>query len=60
MPVNEAGWNALHDRHHPVPMPTGTFGPKGCLDCRNTGFFGRIGLYEMLTVSPTLRGLIRP
>jgi general secretion pathway protein E len=59
-PVNEAGWNALHDRNHPVPVPANTFGPKGCLDCRNTGFFGRVGLYEMLTVSPTLRSLIRP
>src|SRR5690348_10397669 len=41
-PVNEAGWNALHDRHHPMPVPTTAFGPKGCLDCRNTGFFGRV------------------
>ncbi|HTA64951.1 MAG TPA: GspE/PulE family protein [Xanthomonadaceae bacterium] len=59
-PVPEAGWLALHDRHHPTSMPTiGTYGPNGCLDCRRTGFFGRVGIYELLTITPTLRGLIR-
>jgi general secretion pathway protein E len=26
--------------------------PVGCVDCRMTGFMGRMGLYELLTVSP--------
>ena len=55
----EAGWLALHDRHHPAPLPTTAFVPNGCIECRNTGFFGRIGLYEMLTITPPLRSLIR-
>jgi general secretion pathway protein E len=25
--------------------------PVGCVDCRMTGFMGRMGLYELLTVS---------
>src|SRR3546814_4911134 len=25
--------------------------PVGCVDCRMTGFLGRMGLYELLTVS---------
>ena len=58
-PVAEAGWLALHDRHHPAPLPTTAFVPNGCIECRNTGFFGRIGLYEMLTITPPLRSLIR-
>ena len=28
------------------------YGPKGCLHCRNTGFKGRIGIYEILPMSP--------
>ncbi len=34
--------------------------PTGCLECRNTGFFGRTGLYEILALSHDLRGLITP
>jgi general secretion pathway protein E len=58
-PVAEAGWLALVDRHHPAPMPTTGYGPVGCLECRKTGFLGRVGLYEMLTITPLLRSLIR-
>ena len=32
----------------------------GCLDCRNTGYRGRSGIYEMLTITPQLRKLITP
>ncbi|MEO7391052.1 MAG: ATPase, T2SS/T4P/T4SS family [Ramlibacter sp.] len=30
--------------------------PVGCVDCRMTGFLGRMGLYELLTVSEALKG----
>ncbi len=33
---------------------------KGCPTCRNTGFLGRIALYEMLVMSPALRRLVTP
>lgn len=33
--------------------------PKGCLACGNTGFSGRLGVYELITVDPALRDLIR-
>ncbi|MDD2544788.1 MAG: GspE/PulE family protein [Burkholderiaceae bacterium] len=29
--------------------------PVGCVDCRMTGFRGRMGLYELLTVTPALK-----
>ena len=29
--------------------------PVGCVDCRMTGFMGRMGLYELLTVSEALK-----
>ncbi len=34
--------------------------PKGCLECRNTGYLGRVGLFEMLSMSPSLRRCIKP
>jgi len=38
--------------------PARVYYAKGCLDCRMTGYMGRVGLYEMLTMSPTLRRLV--
>ncbi|HLW48944.1 MAG TPA: GspE/PulE family protein [bacterium] len=32
--------------------------PGGCPRCRNTGYRGRTGIYELLTVTPRLRPLI--
>ena len=29
--------------------------PVGCVDCRMTGFMGRMGLYELLTVTETFK-----
>lgn len=34
--------------------------PVGCLTCRMTGFRGRAGLYELLTVSPGCQHAIHP
>ena len=32
--------------------------PKGCDKCRNTGYSGRVGIYEMLAVDDELRDII--
>lgn len=34
------------------------FHGKGCSKCNDTGFSGRIGLFEMLSISPTMRDMI--
>ncbi len=34
------------------------FKPVGCVDCRMTGFMGRMGLYELLTVSETFKSQV--
>jgi len=34
--------------------------PVGCLDCRMTGFKGRVGLYELLPVSEAVRDSLHP
>jgi general secretion pathway protein E len=41
-----------------IPLPEQVFEPVGCLECRNTGFMGRTGIYEMMKLSPRLRALI--
>jgi general secretion pathway protein E len=52
-------WDALVHRWN-IPPPAHTYGPTGCLECRNTGFLGRTGIYEMMRVSPPIRRLIQP
>jgi type IV pilus assembly protein PilB len=37
---------------------TTVFEPRGCLDCAQTGYRGRQGLYEVMPVSPAIRELI--
>ena len=32
--------------------------PKGCSFCNSTGYWGRIGIYEVLEITPTLKNLI--
>ena len=34
------------------------FEPVGCQRCNGTGYYGRIGVYEIMEITPTLRGLI--
>lgn len=38
--------------------PTQLYSGEGCLECRMTGFSGRIGIYELLLMTPELRKLI--
>ena len=35
--------------------PAQVYYAKGCLECRMTGYMGRVGLYEMLTMNSDLR-----
>ncbi len=57
--LDPALWDALI-RPWPLPKPAAIREPRGCTECRNTGYLGRVGLYELLTVTPELRRLLRP
>jgi len=35
--------------------PEKTYAPKGCDECRHTGYIGRIGIYEILTIDSVIR-----
>lgn len=58
-PIEQSKWDALVGSFN-IPKPAHIYKAVGCLECRNTGFRGRSGIYEMLTVTPALRKLITP
>ena len=40
--------------------PTTVNQPVGCLECRNSGFMGRAGIYELLQMTPGVKEMITP
>jgi general secretion pathway protein E len=57
--LDARAWDALVHRWN-VPPPAHVYGPTGCLECRNTGFLGRTGIYEMMRISSPIRQMILP
>jgi general secretion pathway protein E len=44
-----------------APTPKGTtYVAKGCLECRMTGYMGRVGIYETMVMTPALKKAITP
>ena len=60
-PQTEEGelWDALVAPWKPA-RPAQIYHQEGCLECRMTGYTGRVGIYEILLMSPELRKLITP
>ncbi|HEY0334860.1 MAG TPA: GspE/PulE family protein [Stenotrophomonas sp.] len=56
--LDDADWDAIRDPGEALPSVVAAHAPVGCLECRRTGYLGRIGLYELLPVSAKLRSLI--
>ncbi|MBS3802919.1 MAG: Flp pilus assembly complex ATPase component TadA [Oleiphilaceae bacterium] len=56
-PVDDTAWQSL-TRPWKAPAPKEIFRPVGCLTCRNTGYLGRAGVYEILQLSGGLIGQI--
>jgi len=42
------------------PPPEVLHRPGGCLECRETGFLGRAGIYELLQMTPAVKEMVRP
>jgi general secretion pathway protein E len=49
------------DMTHPwkVAKPEQIYSAEGCLECRNTGYFGRQGIYEILPLSREVNRLLK-
>jgi len=41
-----------------VPDPVPVFRPKGCARCQETGYHGRVGVYEMLVMSEAIERMV--
>ncbi len=55
--IDETTWQDLVSPWT-VAKPAKIYHPKGCLECRDTGFIGRMGIYEVLPVSHEISNLI--
>jgi general secretion pathway protein E len=54
---DHAAWHAICAPFKSTP-PADVWRPIGCLECRNTGYLGRIGIYEILTLTVDLKRLL--
>ena len=55
--VDKAAWLELVKPWKVAPPPQ-VFEPRGCLECRNTGYLGREGIYEIFVLSNSVQELI--
>jgi general secretion pathway protein E len=56
--IEEADWKALVGKWNIEPEQASQ--PEGCLECRHTGYLGRVGLYEMMELTPDMKKKIVP
>ena len=56
--ISSEAWLALTEGWK-IPKPEKVYRPVGCPECRQTGFRGRTGLYELLTISQAFSQLIK-
>lgn len=56
-PISDEHWEALTMPYR-ATKPTKTYRNVGCLECRMTGYQGRIGLYEVMLFTPEFRKLV--
>lgn len=55
--TDEEAWAELV-KPFKMKMPEKVCRPVGCLECRGTGYRGRMGVYEALPVTPALKSVI--
>ena len=56
--LDKPGWNTLTSPWAATP-PTETYIPGGCLACRETGYLGRTGLYEIMLMSDKIKSMLQ-
>jgi general secretion pathway protein E len=57
--LDEESWQEL-TRPWSAPLPTGAHRAVGCLECRETGYRGRAGVYEIMLLNDGIKPLISP
>ncbi|MGH8807104.1 MAG: GspE/PulE family protein, partial [Noviherbaspirillum sp.] len=56
--LNDEVWHGLIEGWR-LPKPAKVYRPVGCPECRQTGYRGRTGLYELLTITQPFSRLIK-
>ncbi|GAA6167951.1 GspE/PulE family protein [Sessilibacter corallicola] len=56
--ISTADWEALVQPWK-APVPKVIYEPVGCLECRNTGYLGRQGIYEILPMTQPVQKYVR-
>jgi general secretion pathway protein E len=56
-PLEDSAWELLVAPWK-AQKPETTYVAKGCLDCRMTGYVGRIGIYEIMVLNNEIRNMI--
>lgn len=55
--ISEDDWQSL-TKPWSSPVPTGAHKAVGCLECRDTGYRGRAGVYEIMQLNDNIKTLI--
>jgi len=53
--IDDSAWEMLVAPWKAAKPKDTTYTAKGCLECRMTGYLGRMGIYETLVMTPELR-----
>ena len=56
--LDDPAWDILVAPWKAARPRDSTYIKKGCLECRMTGYMGRMGIYEMMVMSPELRKIV--
>jgi len=56
-PPDEEAWRELTVGFN-VPLPKLMFKAKGCDECRQSGYLGRVGIYELLRMDASIKKLV--
>jgi general secretion pathway protein E len=56
--VDVEAWQLLTKPFRAKP-PAHLCSPQGCLECRDTGYLGRVGIYELLPLTDKVQSLIQ-
>ena len=57
MELDDDGWQSL-TKPWSAPLPTQACRAVGCLECRDTGYRGRAGVYEIMLINDAMKPLI--
>ena len=57
VPTDASKWKAMLDGED-LPMPETVYEPKGCDDCKQTGFIGRSCVYELVRMDDSIKKII--